>query len=187
MENTSTYMQPSTYSSLDHNVHGVFTVKPEVHMLNVDLDASRDPGLLGCIGRGIHACELVLGWIVVVVKASSGAEMPDVEAEGVLLKEDKVVECLQEAGLGIGKEVNSLGLMHAGFGSAPSVYDSLGLLLLDKELLTYPAAMVLRKRDERERLVMWVCCAFYNPSSLVGHARTHLPEHHVKHQWMQYQ
>jgi hypothetical protein len=46
---------------------------------------------------------------------------------------------------------------------------------------TYLAAMVLRRRDERERLVTWVGCAFYNPSSLVGHTCTCWPEHHVKH------
>jgi hypothetical protein len=94
MESTSAYMQPSVYSSLDNNVHRVSTVKPKVHMLNADLDAGRDPGLLGCIGRGICVSKLVLGWLVVVAKAGSSTEVPDLEAEGVLLKEDKVVECL---------------------------------------------------------------------------------------------
>jgi hypothetical protein len=127
MGNTSAYMQPSTYSSLDNNVHGVFTVKPEVHALSADLDAGRDPGLLGCIGGGICVRKLVLGWLIVVVKAGGSAEAPGLEAEGVLLKEDKAIEHLQEAGLGVGEEVNSLGFV-------PSVYDSLGLLLSDKEL-----------------------------------------------------
>jgi hypothetical protein len=138
MGNTSTYMQLSTYSSLDNNIHGVFTVKPEVHVLNADLDAGRDLGLLGCIGGGIRVHKLVLGWLIVVVKASSSAEAPDLEAEGVLLKEDKAIECLQEAGLGIGEEINGLGF-------APSVYDSLGLLLLDKELLVLEHRLLLLK------------------------------------------